>query len=755
MQDFFHTIVQMEQFYEYTSRNPLHEILVQYRGNPAFQAGSMEEIRLLLSEIQTYVGRFLRSTENHAARILSTNILNLQIKITTGEVSILEFAHLIYLINFESDLQIWSHIIHIADVLTRVAPPILPDLQIPLTPEKRSTTTLLRNVAEQPDYDSTREALEEALSAELTHYTYKSVDKFWEVNFENKSWYGLTTQIWERYRDGGQCGDGHVFSNNMDEKEMVEWFKSFYRLYLEPYRVQTTNPSEPPTDRNHNECVVRGKFTFTSTAHQLRDGRCNRQVDIFVEHSDNLDSWNHQWRDVRVVGEFTKAADKKSVKFHQLMLYVRELFYAQPLRRFIHGFCLHKGHIVFWIIDRSGAYSSSEINVVNDQEKLVRALSAYTIMSNEELGLDTTICHHNGRTFIKIRLDDLAPERWVEINPQPVTRPETVLSHGNLCLQTINKEYLIKFSWGSGAEESEIDFLHAARAVKGVVDLAWAKQIYQVVTHREGLDFSTGKRWNLGVKNWLSIGTEDVPKEYFKKRKLTLAIISPYGRPLKTCSTVREFLSGLLDAILGHRDLYLFAGILHGDISESNVILTGPDELGLIHGKLIDLDMSMYVAEYNEAKSLAGTMKFMAIKVLQNIALKSGTMTKTYRHDLESFFYVFLVGCVCYGRDSAEYQNYFNGWYSCGPLLNQAVKMADIGMNFEIRITDNFSPCFNGIKELAFELRQILFGVNYTFYDTPRYSSELYDPIITAFLKTIKKIDDGIIRNETITPGGR
>ena len=72
-----------------------------------------------------------------------------------GEVSILDFAQLIYLINFESDRQIWSHIILIADLLTRVPTPILPNLQIPMTQEKRSTTTLLRNVAEQPDYDST------------------------------------------------------------------------------------------------------------------------------------------------------------------------------------------------------------------------------------------------------------------------------------------------------------------------------------------------------------------------------------------------------------------------------------------------------------------------------------------------------------------------------------------------------------------------------------------------------------------------
>ncbi|CAD6499984.1 BgTH12-04089 [Blumeria graminis f. sp. triticale] len=633
---------QIEQFYNYTDRNPLHQILDQYRGNPDFQSGSMQEINFLFGDLRPYITRCLRSTENSAVTNLSTNIHHLQTKILNSEVSILDFAQLIYLINFESDRQIWSHIILIAERLTRAAPPILPDLQIPMTQEKRSTTTLLRNVAEQPDYDSTREALEEALRAELTHDTYKSVDKFWE-----------------RYRDMGQCGNDHVFNDNMSDQAMKDWFKAFHRIYLEPHRVQHTNPNEIPTVRNPNE-FVRGKFTSTSTAIQMGGSRCNRQVDVYVEHSDNPDGWGHHWRDVRVVGEFTKAAAKKGFKFHQLMPYVREVFYAQPLRRFVHGFVLHKNHIVFWIVDRSGAYSSSEINVINDQEKLVRALTAYTIMSDEELGLDTTICRHNERSFVRIRYDDLVPERWVEINPEPLTRPETVLSRGNLCYQTMDMKYLIKFSWGSGAEQSEVDFLNAARGVIGVVDLEWAEGIYQVETHREGLDFSTGTRWDMGVKNWLSVGKEGEPAEYFKKRKLTLAVISPYGRPLKTCSTVREFLSGLLDAILGHRGLYLYAGILHGDISESNIILTMPDEFGSIHGKLIDLDMSVYVAGYNETKSLTGTMKFMAIKVLQNIALKSGTMTKTYRHDLESFFYVFLVGCVCYGRDPAAVKTHFN-----------------------------------------------------------------------------------------------
>ncbi|VCU40263.1 Bgt-50365 [Blumeria graminis f. sp. tritici] len=55
-----------------------------------------------------------------------------------------------------------------------------------------------------------------------------------------------------------------------------------------------------------------------------------------------------------------------------------------------------------WIIDRSGAHSSSPFNVIADQEKLSRALSFYMLMSDKELGLDTTICRYNGRSFVKI-----------------------------------------------------------------------------------------------------------------------------------------------------------------------------------------------------------------------------------------------------------------------------------------------------------------------------------------------------------------
>ncbi|VCU38801.1 Bgt-50054, partial [Blumeria graminis f. sp. tritici] len=61
--------------------------------------------------------------------------------------------------------------------------------------------------------------------------------------------------------------------------------------------------------------------------------------------------------------------------------------------RFAHGFCLHKNHLELWVVDRSGGYSSGEIKITESQEKLIRALSSYMPMSDEELGLNSFVSY--------------------------------------------------------------------------------------------------------------------------------------------------------------------------------------------------------------------------------------------------------------------------------------------------------------------------------------------------------------------------
>ncbi|VDB96509.1 Bgt-51303 [Blumeria graminis f. sp. tritici] len=48
----------------------------------------------------------------------------------------------------------------------------------------------------------------------------------------------------------------------------------------------------------------------------------------------------------------------------------------------------------------------------------------------------------------------------------------------------------------------------------------------------------------------------------------------------------------------------------------------------------------------------------MAIERLKSAANSKPTIRRTYRHDLESFFYVFVVGCIEYESvDEAKLRN--------------------------------------------------------------------------------------------------
>lgn len=72
---------------------------------------------------------------------------------------------------------------------------------------------------------------------------------------------------------------------------------------------------------------------------------------------------------------------------------------------------------------------------------------------------------------------------------------------------------------------------------------------------------------------------------------------------------------------------------VHRDISKNNIIITDPKTADGFTGMLIDLDLAIVGGERSGARHQTGTMEFMAIDVLRGVK-------HTYRHDLESFFYV-------------------------------------------------------------------------------------------------------------------
>ncbi|ODA77177.1 hypothetical protein RJ55_06804 [Drechmeria coniospora] len=94
------------------------------------------------------------------------------------------------------------------------------------------------------------------------------------------------------------------------------------------------------------------------------------------------------------------------------------------------------------------------------------------------------------------------------------------------------------------------------------------------------------------------------------------------------------------DAIKAHQSLYMTGKILHRYISSNNIIITKPKAANGFKGMLMDLDLAkVRESGPSGARHQTGTMQFMAVEVLRKV-------DHTYRHDIESFFYVLLWMCA-------------------------------------------------------------------------------------------------------------
>ncbi|VCU40653.1 Bgt-20538, partial [Blumeria graminis f. sp. tritici] len=690
------------------------------------------------------------SSYNNAITNLDNQLALIAYKISTKKVSFSNFERLIsMIIGSASDREIWDYVITMADILSAETKSSNSELQTKPMEPNSSMPIFKWKSSELLGYGRNAESLTKALKFELSGHIYKSIDNFWEETFENKPWSDFTMRIWESYRDHGQCGTENPFSREMSEAAMRNWLYSFQDRFLYQHMPNGRVPtdSQPIVHRVAGDPFVRGKFSHTTYSRQLVGGLSPRKLDFFIEDVALPDGPTHDWRDVRVVAELPASPREISKKMNQLVRYFREIFYAQPLRRFVHGFCLHKLHVEFWVIDRSGAYSSREIDVIGSQEKLVRALSSYVLMSDEELGLDTITRYDGNRLLVTIPDGDNQPE-VIQVASEPVAQPETIMSRANTCYRTLDSTHLIKFSWGSGASRTEIDSLKLARNIEGVINLEWSKELYEVETHRKKIQFSSGEQVIMKDPQQTPSRGQEITstssQQYYKKRRLTIVKLSPYGRPLRSCTSVREFLSGVRDAIIGHYKLLNEAKILHRDISEGNIIMTRPDVEGITKGMLIDLDMSISLnlsENPPEADNITGTVKYMAIELVKNVSNGIFKYHQNYRHDLESFFYVFLSGCITYGLHPRSAPTHLNQWCTAYHGSNFRTKKSFVTDEFEEKILNNFSPSFEDVKSLASDLRQILFIKKLDPYKENENTDILYGPIIRAFDDAIAKID--------------
>lgn len=235
----------------------------------------------------------------------------------------------------------------------------------------------------------------------------------------------------------------------------------------------------------------------------------------------------------------------------------------------------------------------------------------------------------------------------------------------------------------------------------------------------------------------------------YRNRVLNCLAISPAGRPLQKFESVLEVLQAFRDAIRAHRSLFLGRKTLHRDVSLNNIILTDPTQNGGYSGMLIDLDLAVLVDEAgknetSEERNMTGTLEYMAIQILEGAIRKETAGTDhTYRHDLESFFYVFISLCIRYGwpRGKEPKTDPLRRWYEGDFKDISRTKRGDVEPGgFEIYILGLFSPKFQAYKELARNLRTILFGKGALYVETPEKPATLYHPIIKVFEDAIREV---------------
>ncbi|KKF94368.1 Protein kinase domain protein [Ceratocystis platani] len=231
----------------------------------------------------------------------------------------------------------------------------------------------------------------------------------------------------------------------------------------------------------------------------------------------------------------------------------------------------------------------------------------------------------------------------------------------------------------------------------------------------------------------------------WENRIYSCLVVSPAGRVISDFRTIKELLESERDAVKAHRSLYVTGKILHRDISPNNIIITNPETANGFKGMLIDLDMAKVLdSEPSGAQHRTGTMQFIAIEVLRK-------KDHTYRHDLESFFYVLIWMCARQawsngfaGEEIPRKDSRLRKW-EIGTFEDIAqTKLGHMAVNGLNEIMEEFPEALDVVKPVCLKIRNILFPYNKDMWmniGTPIGDpDQLYNPIIAALNEAISKL---------------
>jgi hypothetical protein len=444
------------------------------------------------------------------------------------------------------------------------------------------------------------------------------------------------------------------------------------------------------------------------------------------------------------------------------------VFADRPDRRFLHAFRLYDSTMETWTFDRAGAYSGESFDITKEPHRFQNILAAYLNMKDDELGLNSCLQQDDQGVFVE--LEDPIPSggrRRLSVDKDAFVKHDCLVGPGTTCFKahgpgSFGPKLVVKFCWSQGEGSVERRLLQFAndRGVWGILKLEGYHDLGDIAQLRRGLQFGQPYHILLPGLGAESSGTartlpeptlspsslseqasgdltDDGKEAKFDNLKFECIITSPLGRPLHTFSSPSELAAVLRDITKALRSLHLKANILHRDVSPQNIIIVsnGPRDYDTAIGTLIDLDLALDLSHPAGEQQLVGTRGFMAIGIL-------GGDDHTYRHDLESLFYVFLWMAICHDDDTWECipeASRLHTWRSADFLATFHSKRKDMQLSeFSKWTQKEFTERFRPYLPLATTLHQLLFPVRKgkVFIGTdhePGSAERLYEGMIAAF----------------------
>ncbi|MCJ1426507.1 hypothetical protein MMC29_004410 [Sticta canariensis] len=589
--------------------------------------------------------------------------------------------------------------------------------------------------------------MDEAAIADVNGYIHGSVVGYYQKYFQRKSWSDAAEQIIHKVNPRLVNDFWIDYPELPSRSNFLEIFWKIQSFLSQGRGRWYADPDLAP-----------GLFGRVITTHL-----------VYALAGDANSKDKYPWDDVQVVGEFFDNVSSIYVEgLSNLLHHARETFTRQPMRLFLHGFNVLGCLMELWMFDRSGVYSCEVFDIRKEPERFITVIIGYSLMGDAELGLMQLVKADEIGKYISLKGDHEATEASLYLEEQPIVVPEGIVGECTTCyrarrVDSNRWDFIVKLKWRLAESRPEEKLLRVLRErnISGVVqffgqqDLASTKNLRQSLQFGACREFVSGtiqmpnaERWEVSeqgrsdttgfMKRGIidrTIETEsnsNQDHESIKNRTFSCVVVFPPGRPLLMYKTVVELLEGFRDAMKGHRSLYQDAKILHQDVSIQNIIITEPENGSGPKGMMIDLDSAMELAVGpNRTGELLGTKPFMAIGLLK------GKM-HTYRHDLESFLYVFLWVAVCNRSPELPETSRLRQW-SLGSWWQLAQKKTrDMRKEHFARITAEFAAEFHGLKGLVENLREVLFPVRNGMLwietdETAEAIDRLYDGMIDAF----------------------